>query len=123
MQIEHLENDKNFIHQEVYCRKILSRFNVVNSNSVNKLIEMDAIATDDSAFLSADVPYRDAVGSLMFRAIASRPDIAYALGVLPQVLDKPQQIHWTMVKRIPMYLNGTKKRGIMYLGVTSATLE
>ncbi|GFQ79442.1 tetratricopeptide repeat protein 4 homolog [Trichonephila clavata] len=32
----------------------------------------------------------------MFLAIVTRPDIAYAVGVLSQVLDKPQQIHWTM---------------------------
>ncbi|GFR03757.1 retrovirus-related Pol polyprotein from transposon TNT 1-94 [Trichonephila clavata] len=76
-----------------------------------------------SLSLSADVPYREAVGSLMFLAIVTRPDIAYAVGVLSQVLDKPQQIHWTMLKRILRYLNGTKKCGIMYLGVTSATLE
>ncbi|GFV68886.1 retrovirus-related Pol polyprotein from transposon TNT 1-94 [Trichonephila clavipes] len=46
----------------------------------------------------------------MFLAIVTRPNIAYAVGVLSQVLDKPQQIHWTMVKRILRYLNGTKKR-------------
>ncbi|GFY01843.1 retrovirus-related Pol polyprotein from transposon TNT 1-94 [Trichonephila clavipes] len=122
-QIEHLECGKIFIHQEAYCRKILSRFDMINSNHVSPPIEKGAISTDDSVSLSADVPYREAVGSLMFLAIVTRPDIAYAVGVLSQVLDKPQQIHWTMVKRILKYLNGTKKYGIMYLSVSSATLE
>ncbi|GFX12300.1 retrovirus-related Pol polyprotein from transposon TNT 1-94 [Trichonephila clavipes] len=36
----------------------------------------------------------------MFLDILTRPDIAYAVGVLSQVLDKPQQILWNMVKRI-----------------------
>ncbi|GFU00339.1 retrovirus-related Pol polyprotein from transposon TNT 1-94 [Trichonephila clavipes] len=82
---------------------------MINSNHVSTPIEKGAISTD-SVSLSANVPYREAVGSLMFLAIVTRPDIAYAVGVLSQVLDKPQQIHWTMVKRILRYLNGTKKR-------------
>ncbi|GFT20323.1 retrovirus-related Pol polyprotein from transposon TNT 1-94 [Trichonephila clavipes] len=73
---------------------------MINSNHVSTPIEKGAISTDDSASLSADIPYREAVGSLMFLAIVTRPDIVYAVGVLSQVLDKPQQIHWTMVKRI-----------------------
>ncbi|GFU27982.1 retrovirus-related Pol polyprotein from transposon TNT 1-94 [Nephila pilipes] len=123
MQIEHLESGKIFIHQVAYCRKILSCFDVINSNPVSRPIENGAITKDDSVSLSADVPYREAVGSLMFLAIVTRFDIAYAVGGLSQVLDKPQQIHWTIVRRILRYLNGTKKYGIMYLGVTSATLE
>ncbi|GFV80257.1 retrovirus-related Pol polyprotein from transposon TNT 1-94 [Trichonephila clavipes] len=82
MQIEHLECGKIFIHQEAYCRKILSRFDMINSNHVSTPIEKGAISTDDSVSLSADVPYREAVGSLMFLAIVTRPDIAYAVGML-----------------------------------------
>ncbi|GFW74966.1 retrovirus-related Pol polyprotein from transposon TNT 1-94 [Trichonephila clavipes] len=96
---------------------------MTSSNNVSTPIEKGAITTDDSVSLSADVPYCEAMGSLMFLALVTRPDIAYAVGVLSQVLDKPQQIHWTMVKRIPRYLNGTKKCGIMYLSVSTATLE
>ncbi|GFV13707.1 retrovirus-related Pol polyprotein from transposon TNT 1-94 [Trichonephila clavipes] len=93
MQIEHLECGKIFIHQEAYCRKILSPFDMINSNHVSTPIEKGAITTDDSVSLSPHVPYREAVGSLMFLAIVTSPDIAYAVGVLSQVLDKPQPIH------------------------------
>ncbi|GFY49921.1 retrovirus-related Pol polyprotein from transposon TNT 1-94 [Trichonephila inaurata madagascariensis] len=123
MQIELFECGKIFIHQEAYCREILSRFDMINSNHVSTPIKKGAITTDDSVSLSADVPYLEAVGSLIFLAIVTRHDIAYAVEVLSQILDKPQQIHWPMVKRILRYLNGTKKCGIMYLGFSSATLE
>ncbi|GFV83662.1 retrovirus-related Pol polyprotein from transposon TNT 1-94 [Trichonephila clavipes] len=123
MQIEHLECFKIFMHQGAHCRKILSRFDMINSNHVNTSIEKGIITTNDSVSLSIDVPYCEAVSSLMFLGIVSRPDIAYAVGVLSQVLDKPQQIHWTMVKRILRFLNGTKKCGLLYVGVSSATLE
>ncbi|GFY68045.1 retrovirus-related Pol polyprotein from transposon TNT 1-94 [Trichonephila inaurata madagascariensis] len=93
MQIEHLECGKIFIHQEAYCGKILSCFDMINSNHVSSPIEKGAITTDDSVCLSTDVSYREAVRSLMFLAIVTRPDIAYTVGVFSQVSDKPQQIH------------------------------
>ncbi|GFS36165.1 retrovirus-related Pol polyprotein from transposon TNT 1-94 [Nephila pilipes] len=121
---------------KLFLKKLESEFSVVigevnyflgmqieHLESVNTPIEKGAISTNDSVSLSADIPYREAVGSLMFLAIVTRPDITYAVGVCSEVLDKPQQMHWTMVKRILRYLNGTKKCGIMCLGVMSATLE
>ncbi|GFV94469.1 retrovirus-related Pol polyprotein from transposon TNT 1-94 [Trichonephila clavipes] len=63
----------SIIHQEAYCRKILS-----DSNHVSIPIEKGALTTDDSVSLSADVPYREAVGSLKFLAIVTT---AYAVGV------------------------------------------
>lgn len=58
-----------------------------------------------------DVPYREAVGSLLFVASVSRPDIAYAVGVVSRYLEKHGKPHWQAVKR---YLKGTKSLGIMY---------
>jgi hypothetical protein len=36
-----------------------------------------------------NVPYREVVGSLMWTAIGTRPDIAFAVGVVSQFLDDP----------------------------------
>ncbi|GFT26081.1 retrovirus-related Pol polyprotein from transposon TNT 1-94 [Trichonephila clavipes] len=48
---------------------------MINSNHVSTPIEKGAITTDDSVSISADVPYREAVGSLMFLAIVNRPEM------------------------------------------------
>ncbi|GFR33069.1 retrovirus-related Pol polyprotein from transposon TNT 1-94 [Trichonephila clavata] len=93
---------------------------------VSTPIEKGAITTDNSVSLSLFrlmYPTEKLWVVLSSWLLSPSPDIAYAVGVLFQVLDKPQQIYWTMVKRILRDLNGTKKCGIMYLGVTSATLE
>ena len=54
------------------------------------------------------VPYRQAIGSLMWTAVATRPDIAFAVSLLSQFLENPSQIHWNAVKRVFQYLKGTK---------------
>jgi hypothetical protein len=55
-----------------------------------------------------DVPYSNAVGSLIYLAICTRPDIAYAVSVVSRFMKNPGQEHWKMVKRIIQYINGTK---------------
>jgi len=61
-----------------------------------------------------DIPYREAVGSLLFVSLVSRPDITYAVGLVSRYLEKHNNSHWQAVKRIFRYLKGTKNLGIMY---------
>ncbi|XP_036347223.1 secreted RxLR effector protein 161-like [Rhagoletis pomonella] len=66
--------------------------------------------------------YRQAIGSLMFAAIVTRPDISYAVGEVSRFMDNPKPSHVSAVKRILRYLNGTAERGIQYSG-PSTTLK
>jgi hypothetical protein len=43
----------------------------------------------------------------MYLAIATRPDLSYAVGVLAQFNSKPNPEHWRAVKRVMRYLRGT----------------
>ena len=54
------------------------------------------------------IPYREAIGSLMWAAVATRPDIAFTVSLLSQFLENPGKIHWKAVKRVMRYLNRTK---------------
>ena len=40
--------------------------------------------------------------------ICTRPDIAYAMGVVSRYMSNPSKKHWEAVKSIMHYLNGTK---------------
>ncbi|XP_046750287.1 secreted RxLR effector protein 161-like [Diprion similis] len=60
------------------------------------------------------VPYREAVGSLMFLAIVSRPDISFAVNNASKFLNNHDSNHWRAVKRIFAYLLGTANFGIVY---------
>jgi hypothetical protein len=68
--------------------------------------------------LSADATllYPSLVGSLQHLANSTRPDIAYAVGVLGRYSKQPRQPHWDAALRVLRYLRGTQSRGITYGG-------
>ena len=54
------------------------------------------------------VPYREAIGSLMYASLATRPDISYAVATISHFSNNPGMPHWDAVRRIYRYLLGTK---------------
>ena len=52
-------------------------------------------------------PYISVVGSLMYLAVTTRPDIAYAAGVLARFNSNPGSAHWQAAKHVLRYLKGT----------------
>jgi reverse transcriptase-like protein/gag-pre-integrase-like protein/integrase-like protein/Pol polyprotein len=60
------------------------------------------------------VPYREAIGSLMYAAIATCPDITFAISTLSQFLENPGHLHWEAIKQIFCYLAGTKDHKLTY---------
>jgi hypothetical protein len=53
------------------------------------------------------VLYQQAVGSLMYAKLCTRPDLAYPINVVNQHMANPSLEHWIAVKRIFRYLQGT----------------
>jgi hypothetical protein len=68
--------------------------------------EMSATTLDDEMAMR-DVPYRSAVGSLMYAAVGTRPDISNAVRCAARYMQNPGPLHWRAVKRILRYLKGT----------------
>lgn len=60
------------------------------------------------------VLYQEAIGSLMFLSIVSRPDISFAVNLVSKYLNRHNEEHWRAVKRIFSYVSGTIKYGIEY---------
>jgi hypothetical protein len=58
--------------------------------------------------------YRKLLGSLLFLAMWTRPDIAHAVSLLSRFAARPSDKTWTALKRILRYLKGTKNMGIGY---------
>jgi hypothetical protein len=58
------------------------------------------------------IPYRAAVGYLLYLLSTTRPDIAYGVEQVSKFCENPQLAHWNAVKRIFAYLKGTLDFGI-----------
>ncbi|DAZ96335.1 TPA: hypothetical protein N0F65_007985 [Lagenidium giganteum] len=56
----------------------------------------------------------EALGTLMWIANSTRPDISFAVNTVARHRERPKQCLWELIKRILRYLRGTEKHGIVY---------
>ncbi|XP_036322088.1 secreted RxLR effector protein 161-like [Rhagoletis pomonella] len=62
----------------------------------------------------AKIPYQAAVGSLLYLAQCTRPDIAFAVNDVCGFNSNYNVSHWKAVKRIMRYLKGTRDYNLKY---------
>ena len=73
------------------------------------------LVKDDSYSKKVDATqYQSMEGSLLHAARATRPDIAYAVGIVSKFNAAPTQAYLTAVKRIFRYLKGTIELKLQY---------
>ena len=58
-----------------------------------KLSKDQAPQNDEERQQMKNIPYSQLIGALMYLAIATRPDIAYAVGVLVRFSSNPGSVH------------------------------
>lgn len=95
------------LSQVTGINRVPEKFGLKDCNPVKNPIEKDTTLVTDSRDCPGH-PYRELLGSLMYLMLCVRPDICYAVGYLGRFQQKPQDVHWQMLKRIVRYLKGTK---------------
>jgi len=60
--------------------------------------------------------YAELVGSLLCLSTTTRPDIAFAMGVLSRIMSCPEEDHMRAAKGVLRYLRGTTRPGVVYSG-------
>jgi len=126
-----LINHHIYLSQTALIDKILEQFNMINCNPVSTPMESGLVLSRHSDItLTAeqmqelrDLPYRRLVGLLMYLAIATRPDIAFAVGKLSQFLAFYNFLHWLAAKRILRYLKGTRTLRLKLGGTVLARIS
>ena len=118
-----------FLSQEKYLKKVLEVFDMSNVKPVLlslashfRLSNLLCPQTEAEKQDMANVPYTNAVGSLMYAMVLTRPDISHVVSVVNRYMTQPVKVHWKAVKWILKYLNGTVNCGMMY-GKTKANCE
>lgn len=114
LEIDQRSDGSIHAHQQGYARKVLNRFNMTNCNAVSTPLNNSQNLGDFEADEEIEFPYREAVGSLMYLAVATRPDISFAVGSVSRYLEKPAAAHVNAVKRILKYVRGTMDMGIRF---------
>ena len=115
MSVVRSPEDKTItIHQQKYINDLLQRFDMVDCNSVG----VPSLENDprESPPLEDVSLYRQLIGSLLYAAIATRPDISEAVSRLCRAMNSPTQAHLADAKHILKYLSGTSTIGITFGG-------
>ncbi len=115
------EKRQLLLSQPQYIAGILPRFKMSTCFPVktpadpqSHLTTSMAPTTPEGISLMAGVPYKEAIGSLIYLMMCTRPDIAYAVGQAARFSQNPGKTHWSAVKRILSYLSGTLNHGIFF---------
>lgn len=109
-----IDRDRNHsyltINQSNYIEKILNKFKMQDCKPVDTPEQVGA-KFDESQSLPEENQFKELVGSLLYLATCTRPDIAHAVSKASRT-SKPTQAHWIALKRVLRYLKGTMDLGI-----------
>src|SRR6266498_2871480 len=104
------------LSQSHYVEKILSRFGFMDSKPSPTPYDPSVTLRKNQRIARDQMRYSQIIGSLMYLASATRPDISFAVRKLSRFVSNPGDDHWRALKRVIHYLKGTSRYGIHYTG-------
>ena len=117
-------------NQQAYIELMVEKFKLTNAKKVYTLIEQNTqfmnqqcTSTLSQTQHMKGVPYIEAIGLVLWPMVISRPDTAFAVGVMLQFIQNPGPIHWEGVKRIINYLGSMKNLWLTFGGNAKTLLE
>jgi hypothetical protein len=130
IQIEKMESTNGEfslqLHQESYCNKIVDTF--IPNNRNLRSTPLDSILQDDplkGEFLDSEGKraYQRIVGSILYLAVCTRPDLSYASSMLGRFSSQPRPNHLQAANRVLEYIRGTSHLGLSYKRDTDDSLQ
>lgn len=116
-----VESDSVVLRQSKYVREVLERFGMQDCKPASVPLDPGAVfSLADSPQSEGEraemkqVPYRALVGSLLYCAVATRPDIALAVSKISHVMSNPGPTHFKRALYILRYLKKTVDMGVRY---------
>ena len=107
--------DTLFLSQKKYAKEILKKFGMEDCHGCKTLMERGELLDDaKSKICDEKIPYRAAIGSLMYLMTSTRPDLATSVSMLSRYFSEPRVVHWIAVKRVLRYLASTLDFGLKF---------
>lgn len=102
------------LNQEKFIEDTLKKFKMEDCKSTSTPIEPGLKLEKEGRDERNDLPYKNLIGTLMYLAVATRPDIMFAISYLSQFNDCYGEEHFKCAKRVLRYLKGTKSVGLIF---------
>jgi len=106
------EKGRISLNQRKYTEDTLKKYNMINCKTISTPLDQNLklMPAEDKI----EVPYRELIGSLMYLAVGTRPDIAHATNYLSQFNETYGTEHWNQAKKVLRYLKKTIDYQITY---------
>ena len=111
------------LNQTKYLSDLLHKYKMEASKpTTTPMIPHPPLTKQPHEAIIEESDYRAIIGSLQYLTL-TRPDIAYSVNKLSQYLTHPTATHWTALKRLLCYLQGTLHFGIQIAKTTPLSLH
>jgi hypothetical protein len=110
-----------FLSQKKYATEVLERAHMVNCNPSRTPVDTESKLRDDGDPLSNPTLYRSLAGSLQYLTF-TRPDISYAVQQVCLHMHDPREPHFSALKRILRYVQGTLDYGLQLFSSSTTDL-
>jgi hypothetical protein len=106
------DNGNNiFLDQSDYVKKLMVKYNIEGTANTPMIANL-AIAKDKEDVLDTNFNTNGKIGSLMYAAVSTRPDIMYAVSYIARFTNHPSKAVCNAITRIFQYLNGNPDLGL-----------
>ncbi|KAL0431935.1 UNVERIFIED_CONTAM: Retrovirus-related Pol polyprotein from transposon TNT 1-94 [Sesamum radiatum] len=112
------KNSTIFLNQ---IKSVLEKFSMTNSKPVSvplvahfQLCRDQCPKTDSEKEKMKNIPYSNAIGSVMYLMVSTRPNIVYTVSCLSRYMSNPGSPHWEALKWLLRYLKGSINNGIKF---------
>jgi hypothetical protein len=106
------------LSQSRYAQKVIDRFGMSSARGQSTPMDPAVDLTVESPPCTG--PYREAIGSLMYLMVGTRPDLAFCVGRLAKYVQKPTMVQWEALKRVMRYVIHTRKLGLVFGGTKAS---
>ena len=118
------EDDAISIVQSKYVTSILDDMRMSNCQGVTVPHDPAVdLSTDDGDDCDADFPYRSLIGSLLYIATHTRPDISVVVSMLASHVEAPKKKHQVGLIKLMKYLKSTSSYGLKLKPRSSTSLS
>jgi hypothetical protein len=103
-----------FLAEPRYVQSMLEQFSMADCKPRVTPLATGLQLSNHGDLLDAETPYNALIGSLLYLATSTRPDIAHAVSMLSRFISSPRVEHWAASKSVLRYLSETKSLGLLY---------
>lgn len=115
MELSFRDNEIH-LNQRRYIDDLSARYKLTECRNISSPLADAKILSNYKDSPATNIRYREIIGSLLYCAMSTRPDILYSVILLSRFSEDPREIHAHAALRVIKYLKSTRNVGLVFRG-------